>query len=249
MIFSIITCVGRCRNMKRRLFSIVFVLMLCSVLCINASAMQIFVKTATGKHITLEVEPTDRIEDVRDKIYDKEGVLPERQRLFFAGKELFDGNTLQDYSIQKDSTLQLSTTHNEITVNTAQNSDTSVMTKTVKNDGSDAYTYTVTIPACVNVAWGDTAAQDASYYVESQLVLGDTLKVKAEADNAGKMTAADTDSTLTFTVSGGDETVYSEVNDGTAASGTSVTISDFSTVPIAEYTGTMTYTAEYIAHS
>ncbi len=73
----------------------------------DASAMQIFVKTLSGKHITLEVEPTDRIEDVMAKIYDKEGVLPENQLLNFAGRSLTAGNTLQDYSIQKDSTLHL----------------------------------------------------------------------------------------------------------------------------------------------
>lgn len=121
---------------KKLMTSICLILTLCLVSLTPAYAMQIFVKTLSGKHITLEVEPTDYIEDVKEKIEDKEGIDSNHIKLVFAGKVLEDGNTLQDYSIQKDSTLHLIFVDNY----------TVEISYTVSN------TYTISIPQNVDLS-------------------------------------------------------------------------------------------------
>lgn len=140
----------------------------------------------------------------------------------------------------------------DITKDTAQEATADVVTKDTKEDGSDAYTYTITFPASTTVGWGDTAAKDVAYTVTSQLLLGAGLKVSVAANDGGKMTNISTEKYLTYTLTGAETATFGEVNNAAKASdvgGTDATvaIASFADVPVAEYTGTLTYTVEYVA--
>ena len=101
-------------------------------------------------------------------------------------------------------------------------------------------------PAAVNVAWGDTAAQDAKYTVTSALQIGAKITVSATENAGGTMTAAGTADTLTFTVQNGAAQDFTGAN-AAMDSATTVTIADFSGAAVGTYTGTMTYTVVYTA--
>ena len=135
----------------------------------------------------------------------------------------------------------------EITKDSAeQSAKVDVVTKTTNTDGADAYTYSVTFPASFEFAWGDTAAKDATYTVTSQLLLGASLDVSVAANNGGKMTNENTASTLTYTLTNGGSTHFTEVNNSAAPTAQpAVSIASYDNVPIAVYKGTLTYSVTY----
>lgn len=141
---------------------------------------------------------------------------------------------------------------------TAVDGDNVVNVETTYNESTDT-SYTVKIPATIPVVWGDeTTAYDVGYTVTSQLLVGASIKVAVNYDldaddtNNGVMVADGTEKKLTYTLVGAGETTFGEVNDGAKASdvgGTdaTITVAGFSDAPVAEYTGTVTYSVSYVA--
>lgn len=235
----------------KKLLSFLLTAVLLYALCVPAFALQIFVKTPTGKHIFLEVDRTDTIDDVKAKIEEEVGTPAEQQTLIFAGKTLEDGHTLQDYNIQEDSTLHMLIDEQVYTITFEDGSPAAVDAQVVTTFDETDIAYTVTIPADFSVAWGTTAPIDAGYTVETKLGIGQQLNVSVTPEGERLFTNAEAQAAgyagIAYSALTNASQTFPAVTNGaqdSAAVTFSIAQAAWDAVPVGAYRTTLIYTVE-----
>lgn len=234
----------------KKIISLLLVLCFLVLLATPSFAMQIFVKTMAGTTIAIEMEPNVTISSIKSTIESETGIPVYKQRLIFAGTELEDAKTASDYNIQKESILHL-VVRPIISDEEASPASADVIVKSTYTT-ADA-SFTVTYPAITNVPWATLEKVPVGYQVETNLLIGQQLKVTVESKDGLNLLTNDELKVQGFagiqlSEIKNSEMLYASVANVDAKNDVYFTVAEsvWENMPIAEYETTFVYTAQVV---